>query len=1156
MAEESLNFKFSLDLSDFDKAPQIIDDALKTIARKAEAQGKNADVAMAEYLQDFIKEREAKVQALGKQIEEATRAFAEMDANSKNGNASYEDWKKSYDTLDDLKEKLSQTKDQLQLLKEKEDEVAGNMSLMNTMKLNAREIDLYGKAMSMLPAPIANVIKSTKLLDGALKVLSTNPIIMVIAGIILAMKALSGYADMMANKFETWTVIFGTITEAVRKFKEVITAIITLDWKDFVYNLTTMFDGGAREIQKRNEQLAQSERQVENEKLKAEIQVLRKRAANRKRTFDERIQAQKEANAKELEILENGLKDQAQAMRDFYIDNNLYHPEWNPKGLKTSEEEIDTAQRSQLNQLKTDRMRLEAQVEAQKGINEESLYKLRQQESDEWSKEVDKQLQQIEKDIEAYRKKRDYQRQVREALEAEAERLQAMSTQTENMVIQSQIKEMADGIDKVTKEAELKAKQAFESLERMLRDEAKNLYNNEKSIFEGNPANEGKMFKSFNLEDYARQARKNIGYTQRSNIINNEQTQSYIKAVKKIADEAVKGARKVAVEVQNSINRIEELSGQDLFGSDELNAGFSDFVRNMERFNTLQEDATQNSEELMRLERERLTIEMQIQKETDPDKKKALSDKLKANQDATNTALAKSVKLENDLQTVTQNVQLSFEKIRNTVSVMVDAVSQVAEAFRGISEEGDAIIDAMSQTLDFVGKLASGDYLGAVLQVVITMARGIADMFRETDEEKEAKQRHREYIDNMANIYAGVTDAVISYKQAMIEAKYAEQDLFAPTNVEKMKKAYEQMSEASEAYNKRLKEVRDQQAKQITAVGSYHGVLRDIEKGRETYGKETLMRQLIESGAVKDKNSSILTKFTAKNWYNSLVTGYQDYNNRGELFSAVLAKQGMKQLFDDDGEFDLTAFDELKKKGTDAWNGLDDAVKRQLESLAELKRKQDEYTQTLAESMATYYAPLVDNMTDAWMNWLDTGEDVMDSFRDYSANTFREIVKDQLKQNVYEQVFQPYIKNLSEDTAKYLENGDMDENYAKTLASDASEMMEEMKKKNEQFKKFLEVYDKELEGIGIDINGSESGAGRSAEARGIARASQESVDENNARLAMMQQHTYSINANVAQLVSFSASALEHLSAIHANTNRLERIEKSLSNIETYGIRVA
>lgn len=1150
MADESLNFKFSLDLSDFDKAPDKIASALASIKSDAEKEGKNVDLAMSGFLQSLIKEREEAIAKLSQELEKATKevavAFANMEAGVAGADKEYD---KAWENMNKISKSVEQARGELQLLNEAEDEVAGNASFLNQLKMKAQGMDLYGKAMSMLPAPIANVIQSTKGLNKALLALTTNPIVMMLAGLVFAIKELYGWFDGLADRSDGVAYAFGVVSGAVDKAISAFNELIHLNVEGFLYNIKTMFDGGEREVAKRNEDLRRVEEQGLRDRLQRDNQFLRRRMNNTKLDMKDRLDAEKQYTENLKKIEETRRAELDRKMTEWSKKNGLRTKD-NPNGWATDISQLSGPLQVELQEMYNEMARID---NAMADITEESKDRLVKM-NDQIHSEFEANMKWLEEQVKA---RKQYQRQVREQLQAEKERLQALSTQTENMVIQSQIKDMADGIDKVTKEAELKAKQAFESLEKMVRDEAKNLYNNERSIFEGNPANEGKMFKSFKLEDYARQARKNIGYTQRSDIINNEQTQAYIKAVNKIADEAVKGARKVAVEVQNSIDRIEELSGQDLFGSDELNAGFSDFVRNMERFSTLQEDATQNSEELMRLERERLTIEMQIQRETDPDKKKELSDKLRANQDAMNSALGKSVKLEKDLQTVTQNVQTSFEKIRNTVSVMVDAVSQVAEAFKGISEEGDAIIDAMSQTLDFVGKLASGDYLGAVLQVVTTMARGIADMFRETDEQKEAKQRHKEYIDNMANIYAGVTDAVISYKQAMIEAKYAEQDLFAPTNVEKMTKAYEQMSEASEAYNKRLIAVRDQQANQITALGWYNSVLRDIEKGRETYGKETLMRQLIESGAVRDKYSSIEATFTAKNWYNSLVTGYQDYNNRGELFSAVLAKQGMKQLFDDDGEFDLTAFDELKKKGTDAWNGLDDAVKRQLESLAELKRKQDEYTQSLAESMATYYAPLVDNMTDAWMNWLDTGEDVMDSFRDYSANTFREIVKDQLKQNVYEQVFQPYIKKLSADTAKYLENGNMDENYAKTLASDASEMMEEMKKKNEQFQKFLEVYDKELEGIGIDINGSESGAGRSAEARGIARASQESVDENNARLAMMQQHTYSINANVAQLVSYSASALEHLAGIHQNTNqlaRLERIEGILSDINTYGVR--
>lgn len=1110
MADESLNFKFTLDLSDFDKAPKIIDDALHHIATEAEKQGKNADLAMSKYVQDMIKERENRVAELSKKIEEATKRYSEVFASFQNGQATAQQFDQASKALDQLKNELSQTKDELNLLNEKENEVVGNASFLTQLKMKAQGLDLYGKAMSMLPAPIANVIQSTKGLDKALKGLLANPVVLVIAGVVMAIKMLADYADMMANKFESWTWLFGTITEAVRKFKEVITAIITLDWKDFVYNLTNMFDGGAREIQRRNEKLAQSERLLENEKLRAEIQVLNKRASNRKRSFDERIKAQQEANAKELKLLENGLKDQEQAMREFYIDNNLYHPTWNPKGLKTSTEEIDLAQRSQLNELLAQRERLKAQIEVQKGINEENTYKLRQQQSDEWSK-----------NIEAHRKREQYQRQVREALQAEAERLQAMSTQTENMVIQSQIKEMADGIEKVTKEAQFKTRQAYEALDKTLVDEAKKLYNNEKAIYEGNPANEGKMFKAFKLDDYVRQAKQNIGYDLRKNLISDEEIRQVKKAIDDIVKHALDGAKKVSVEIGDALRKVQQSASQnapsfaDTYESFSL--GINDVKKATEEYKSVTDDLATAEDRLMELQMKRLGIMMELNHTEDGERKVELAEDLERIDSNINDELTKSENLLKKQATASEKVKSSFDKMKNNVSTVASAFGNAFSSLKGISKEMDETAESLGQMIDMATNMLNGDVMGAISQVATFIANKLADMIKSKKEmEKERLEKEKETLELQRDIMISLRDSALDYQLSMITAKRAQDALYNTTNINKMLDAQRELIELNEKYTEYVS---------------------NISSGTEEVRNRTGITGL-------PKN---LASFVNGLKYNA--GNARDPKNKQNINDIILNKYG-SALFttNQSGEYELNL---------ELWRTLDDTAKKMftshqikvIEGIADIQGKINEANTELAQSMSDWYSPLLDNMTDAMMDWLTTNEDIMDQFKDYSGDTFRAIVKDMLKNMLYKDLFDGYTDKIEQYTKDYLKTGD-DKSYAQQIATVTDELITQLDGAKDTYKKVWDAWEESMNGIGIDMADSS----RSAEARGIARASQESVDENNARLAMMQQHTYSINANVAQLVSFSASALEHLSAIHQNTNRLAKIESSLANIETYGIR--
>lgn len=74
---------------------------------------------------------------------------------------------------------------------------------------------------------------------------------------------------------------------------------------------------------------------------------------------------------------------------------------------------------------------------------------------------------------------------------------------------------------------------------------------------------------------------------------------------------------------------------------------------------------------------------------------------------------------------------------------------------------------------------------------------------------------------------------------------------------------------------------------------------------------------------------------------------------------------------------------------------------------------------------------------------------------------------------------------------------------------------------------------------------------REASEQGIATASQESVDENNGRLTVIQGHTYTMNENVKLIVLLGDKILEAINIIRANTEyckRLDNIDKQISSM--------
>lgn len=1125
--DKILGFKFTLDLSDFEKAPDTIANALKEIADDAKAEGKNADIEMANYVKRMIEERENVIsqlsQAMGKAKAELDKARREFASNAN------EETKKAFDVatqnVETLSDAMQRAKNELYELQSAENDLAENRSLLTKIKLTAHNMDLYGNTMKLLPQPIANVVKAIGPLDAALKKLLANPVVLTIAAVVVALKALGevaktlySYFDFMSERFDSFAYILGTVEGAVRKVVESFKALISADWESLEYNLKTMFDGGDREIERRHRKVEQAERDHQITLNNIENHWLRRRINNTAISYDERLKADKKFMENQVENFQLGKKKIEDNYKDWLDSVALYDAKLNPTGTKKDISLLSLDELEQYKKWQAAFAEADFQIENARAESLDRQARIREQQFNEGMAE-------LQKRVELWQKEKQFQRQVREQMESENRRLKQLAQQTENSVLQSQINDMAEGIEKASKQAELKAKQSLEQLNNALYDEARKLYENEKAIFEGNPANEGKMFKAFDYKTYESRARKNIGYGIRESLISHEEMEDIRKAVDEIAKKAVDGANKVAKEAAEVETRLETLASEKAphFFDGEFSLGIREYASEMEKMKRLQDETAKANEELMKLTRERLALELKLNDATTNEERVAVSKEIEKNTEKTNNALVRAKELEDKLSKSSANVSNAFEKIKANASAIADGMSQVMEQFKGISEAGDDMVDALQEMLSFVGKLASGDYIGAVMQVFVTIGKGIANIVKEIRSEGEMSDEMYEKMQKLVDGTHALAQAAEDYKLGLIGAKDAQDALYDTTNIKAMIDAQNKLLDAQKAYDE-----------YTSRLGGY------VNGGRRQRREERGM------GAFVSSINSVQVDVTA---------GRNEINRQYKSLESYIKEKFGNSLFvmGSDGNYTMnTEIWDAVKKNNDALAYFTETQVKELDNIAEYQKKINEAQSELVEHIAYWYSPLLDDMTDAWMNWLNTGENVMDSFKDYSSDTFRSILQDMLKSQIYEKVFSGYKDKISELTSQYVNEKLNIESYASQIKSATEDVANHLK--DDRFQKVVETWRDQLKDIGIDITGET--AGRTAEARGIARASQESVDENNARLAMIQQHTYSINANVMQLTNTSAQMLLQLQGIRSNTDelrRLEHIEKSLANIETYGV---
>lgn len=179
-----------------------------------------------------------------------------------------------------------------------------------------------------------------------------------------------------------------------------------------------------------------------------------------------------------------------------------------------------------------------------------------------------------------------------------------------------------------------------------------------------------------------------------------------------------------------------------------------------------------------------------------------------------------------------------------------------------------------------------------------------------------------------------------------------------------------------------------------------------------------------------------------------------------------------------------------------------------------------------------------DNFLDALLDMEKGAEGLADTIEE----DIRKAMYDAL---LTDDAFENQIKSLYDDLAAAIEAGDTRE-------------IDRIKKA------ILDLYDRQEEKAReIDEKlGYEADSTRSASEKGIAQASQSSVDELNGRMTAIQSHTFSINERVGSLVSITEQILGRVSSIDGKASRLEAIENSLSymrsdisDILTRGIKV-
>ena len=484
------------------------------------------------------------------------------------------------------------------------------------------------------------------------------------------------------------------------------------------------------------------------------------------------------------------------------------------------------------------------------------------------------------------------------------------------------------------------------------------------------------------------------------------------------------------------------------------------------------------------------------------------------------------VKKEGDKLDLSEKMQKIAVAAVPAIGAVKGLTSQFAEAARAAGADGLAeAADTLGATLEGLGNIAQGfaqgGVVGAALAAVGEGMKVVTKAFQSAAEHKKA----------LLDIQREINDQQELYNDLLRKEQMEARNMDSVFGSSKRGKALENLRAATE-------------------------LDKDI-KGR-IKGKDEDLKFLIETRLNRERRYAdieaglFVTPFYSKQpWdvYNeekekdraglgfiSVKTGHKSGNIwnafRGhDVYKGITQIDEYKDLVKANGHLNL----ELAKSIVQTRQFEGDG-KKTFEALIKKEEQYQEALKKMDEYLGGIFGNYGDDVLNAVVDAFNKGEDAAKAFGETTSKVMQQMVKDMLQASI----LQPILKEQAEKVKRAFESGDNN-----TMLKAAAQATKVIQDAQGRLKERYAQLSGELKKEGIDL--STEGDKREGMKRGIATASQESVDENNGRLTAIQGHTFLIQQQTEQITKHSAAILQTVMRISEDTNQ---ISERLGHIET------
>lgn len=511
-----------------------------------------------------------------------------------------------------------------------------------------------------------------------------------------------------------------------------------------------------------------------------------------------------------------------------------------------------------------------------------------------------------------------------------------------------------------------------------------------------------------------------------------------------------------------------------------------------------------------------------------------LSDKEKAALRAKIVALEKQIDVENTKSPEQRAAEKSKKQWGDTIKVMngvQETVGNIINSFDGLDEATKKALSAATNIAGGIIGMISGiqalavtgaeaiksvERASVILAIIGTAVQIITAIFNLAGA---AEKRHQEALAEIARNKVAMQR---EYNQLLFEQNLLLKEATSVFGVDEITKAIN----AFEQYRDQLSKYKDELKGTMPAMNSFELVTRDM---LGSYNKR-----------LNDYKNGIgaLNEITIKTGHEK--TGLFGWGKGRDIYTPIL--QVYDDIIDKEGKLNIE-----RVKAIIATQELGEEDKARLQSLIDIQENAEKAKEELNSYLESTFGDLGGNIMDAITDGIKNGTDAWKEFGKTGASVLEKLGK----QIAYELFFSEKFKILQAKLTAIYGSGKSPEEIAiearNVIADFYNGIGEDMKAADE----WLKQWKAEAKKQEIDLWSNE----REASQKGIATASQESVDENNGRLTAIQGHTYDIREAVNAIalnksgidISSNEANIEYLPNISANVLDIQESTKILAD---------